>query len=208
MSYRAAFPALPVLSNGLKSHFITPSKFVAASPSVSETTQPKQTNLNGTFITDGLAALSGSLDILTVLGNDLFKQMVQRQEVTRNAQACANEMDTVIASLVHDTDLGALPDNVYLYLKNNRFTVRGKAGEQTIDEFLADKERDKLDKGQLNTIKLALESVANRTSDFVSSTQLKVQRLTQNYSVIISLMGSLQTMAYDLANRIIQSIRG
>ena len=152
--------------------------------------------------------MSSSLAWLDELASNVFGQMILRQQITRSAQGYANEIDSIVGDLALDTDTGALPDDVYHYMKDNGITLRGKKGEQTIDQFLEDKSRDKLDKGQLNTIKTALEAVANRASDTVSSSQLTVQRLTQTYSIVMNLMSTLQTMAFELASKILQAIRG
>lgn len=64
-----------------------------------------------------------------------------------------------------------------------------------------------LDQAQLNAVKGALENVANRASDFVSSSQLQLQKLMQTYNVSVSLINSLQTMLADMNKTIAQGIR-
>ncbi|WP_246029029.1 secretion protein EspA [Parashewanella tropica] len=65
----------------------------------------------------------------------------------------------------------------------------------------------KLDKGQLEAIKDALENVSNRASDFVSQAQLQLQKIMQTYNVTVSLINSMQTMLQEMNKSIAQNIR-
>ncbi len=65
----------------------------------------------------------------------------------------------------------------------------------------------KLDKGQLEAVKAALENVSNRASDFVSQSQLQLQKVMQTYNVTVSLLNSMQTMLEEMNKSIAQNVR-
>ncbi|RLV59314.1 secretion protein EspA [Parashewanella curva] len=65
----------------------------------------------------------------------------------------------------------------------------------------------KLNKGQLEAVKDALENVSNRASDFVSQSQLQLQKIMQTYNVTVSLINSMQTMLQEMNKSIAQNIR-
>jgi secreted effector protein SseB len=56
-------------------------------------------------------------------------------------------------------------------------------------------------------VKAALESVSNRASDFVSQSQLQLQKIMQTYNVTVSLLNSMQTMLAEMNKSIAQNIR-
>ncbi|NRD74529.1 secretion protein EspA [Shewanella sp. VB17] len=64
-----------------------------------------------------------------------------------------------------------------------------------------------LDKGKLQAVKAALESVSNRASDFVSQSQLQLQKIMQTYNVTVSLLNSMQTMLAEMNKSIAQNVR-
>ncbi|AQS36195.1 type III secretion system translocon protein, EspA family [Shewanella psychrophila] len=64
-----------------------------------------------------------------------------------------------------------------------------------------------LDKGKLQAVKASLESVSNRASDFVSQSQLQLQKTMQTYNVTVSLLNSMQTMLAEMNKSIAQNIR-
>ncbi|MCL1123701.1 secretion protein EspA [Shewanella surugensis] len=47
--------------------------------------------------------------------------------------------------------------------------------------------------GELKAVKAALETVSNQVSDYVSQSQLQLQKLMQTYNVTVSLINSMQT---------------
>ncbi|EBZ5939304.1 hypothetical protein EC465_17505 [Salmonella enterica subsp. enterica serovar Muenchen] len=61
--------------------------------------------------------------------------------------------------------------------------------------------------GQLTAIKGALDSTANRATDFVSTAQLQLQKQMQTYNVCVSLINSMQSMLADMNKTIAQGIR-
>ncbi|RSD30938.1 secretion protein EspA [Vibrio pectenicida] len=64
-----------------------------------------------------------------------------------------------------------------------------------------------LDQGKLKAVKAALETVSNRASDFVSQSQLQLQKIMQTYNVTVSLLNSMQTMLAEMNKSIAQNIR-
>ncbi|MFW7522861.1 secretion protein EspA [Vibrio ostreicida] len=64
-----------------------------------------------------------------------------------------------------------------------------------------------LDQGKLKAVKSALDTVSNRASDFVSQSQLQLQKLMQTYNVTVSLLNSMQTMLAEMNKSIAQNIR-
>ncbi len=64
-----------------------------------------------------------------------------------------------------------------------------------------------LDKGKLDAVKSALENESNRASDYVSQSQLQLQKLMQTYNVTVSLINSMQTMLEEMNKSIAQNIR-
>lgn len=64
-----------------------------------------------------------------------------------------------------------------------------------------------LDQGKLKAVKAALETVSNRASDFVSQSQLQLQKIIQTYNVTVSLLNSMQTMLAEMNKSIAQNIR-
>ncbi|EBY6849563.1 hypothetical protein D5952_14060 [Salmonella enterica subsp. enterica] len=61
--------------------------------------------------------------------------------------------------------------------------------------------------GELTAIKGALDSTANRATDFVSTAQLQLQKQMQTYNVCVSLINSMQSMLADMNKTIAQGIR-
>jgi secreted effector protein SseB len=66
--------------------------------------------------------------------------------------------------------------------------------------------RKALTKGQLMTIKSALDTDANANSDTVSQNQLQIQKVMQNFNVSMSMISSMQSMLKDTSLSIIQKI--
>ncbi|QBY41731.1 Secreted effector protein SseB [Arsenophonus nasoniae] len=87
-------------------------------------------------------------------------------------------------------------------MRDNGITVDG----MTIDQYLAKNGKD-LDQGKLQAVKAALETVSNRASDFVSQSQLQLQKVMQSYNVTVSLINSMQTMLAEMNKSIAQNIR-
>lgn len=139
---------------------------------------------------------------LTQSGNDLFSQMNKKSQQARDAQDQANAVESLIAKLDKPTDKQELSAQIEQFMKNNKITVDGKS----IENFLTEKNR-KLDKGDLMSIKSALESVSGRASDFNQQNQLKLQQVMQNYSTSSQLMQSVQSMLAEMTKGTAAAIR-
>ncbi len=70
-----------------------------------------------------------------------------------------------------------------------------------------DRSKIGLNKGQLSAVKSALENASNRASDFVSQSQLQLQKVMQTYNVTVSLINSMQTLLEEMNKSIAQNIR-
>ncbi len=158
-------------------------------------------------LSGGIAVLYMFMNLLSELADAKYSQMQQKADVSRQAQDMANQVDEVIANVSKDGDkaVGKLPDDVVKYMHDNGFTIDG----MTIDKYLAKNDPDGkgLDKGKLQAVKAALESVSNRASDFVSQSQLQLQKIMQTYNVTVSLLNSMQTMLAEMNKSIAQNIR-
>jgi len=65
----------------------------------------------------------------------------------------------------------------------------------------------KLDKHELEEIKGELESTATRATDFVQSSQLKLQQLMQSFNTAVAMANAVQSMNGESTKSIAQSIR-
>ncbi|WP_084637390.1 hypothetical protein [Paludibacterium yongneupense] len=158
---------------------------------------------SGQLFTSALDVLFLFMDVMSQSGNEQFAKMGVKANVTRDAQAMANEVDAVMANMIKDDATGALPDTVYKYMKDNNVLVSGK----TIDGYLTGKKMSSLNKGELKAIQSALESTSNRASDFVTQSQLLIQKVMQIYSQISNMISNMQTLMKDMMGTIISAIR-
>ncbi|AQS36196.1 type III secretion system translocon protein, EspA family [Shewanella psychrophila] len=158
-------------------------------------------------LSGGISVLYMFMNLLSELADAKYSQMQQKADVSRQAQDMANQVDEVIAEVSKGDDkaTGKLPDGVVKYMHDNGFTIDG----MTIDKYMAknDPNGKGLDKGKLQAVKASLESVSNRASDFVSQSQLQLQKIMQTYNVTVSLLNSMQTMLAEMNKSIAQNIR-
>lgn len=154
------------------------------------------------MFSNGLMTMQAIMLQLTQSGNDLFSQMNKKSQQARDAQDQANAVESLIAKLDKPTDKQELSAQIEQFMKNNKITVDGKS----IENFLTEKNR-KLDKGDLMSIKSALESVSGRASDFNQQNQLKLQQVMQNYSTSSQLMQSVQSMLAEMTKGTAAAIR-
>ncbi|WGL98725.1 secretion protein EspA [Arsenophonus sp. aPb] len=155
-------------------------------------------------LSGGIAVLYIFMSLLSDVANQKYAQMQQKADISRSAQDMANRVDEIIAEVSKKGDkaTGELPDDVVNYMRDNGITVDG----MTIDQYLAKNGKD-LDQGKLQAVKAALETVSNRASDFVSQSQLQLQKVMQSYNVTVSLINSMQTMLAEMNKSIAQNIR-
>ena len=159
-------------------------------------------------LSGGIAVLYMFMNLLGEMADAKYSQMKDKADVSREAQEKANEMDETIADCtIKSTDVNEqnakVPDDVVDYMRKNGITVDGKG----IDEYIKDNGGNPLDKGKLGAIKAALETVSGRASDFVSQSQLQLQKIMQTYNVSVSLINSMQTMLAEMNKSIAQNIR-
>ncbi len=93
---------------------------------------------------------------------------------------------------MHGTDPRYIPPGTQFYLVEPTPSDRAHIG---------------LNKGQLDAVKSALENTSNRASDFVSQSQLQLQKVMQTYNVTVSLINSMQTLLEEMNKSIAQNIR-
>ncbi|WP_415259806.1 hypothetical protein [Pseudomonas chlororaphis] len=157
---------------------------------------------NQSMFSNGLMTMQTIMLQLTQAGNDLFAQMNRKSELARDAQDQANAVESLIAKLDKPKDTQGLSPEIYHFIDRNKITIDGKS----IGTFLSEK-NGQLDKGDLMSIKSALESVSGRASDFNQQSQLKLQQVMQNYSTSSQLMQSVQSMLAEMTKGTAAAIR-
>ena len=157
-----------------------------------------------TVLSGGIAVLYMFMNLLSEMADAKYSQMQKKSEVSRTAQDMANRVDEKVAEAAKEGDKATrqLSPEVINYMRDNGFTVDGK----TIDKYLEANGKD-LDQGKLKAVKAALDTVSNRASDFVSQSQLQLQKIMQTYNVTVSLLNSMQTMLAEMNKSIAQNIR-
>lgn len=158
---------------------------------------------NQSMFSHGLMTMQAIMVQLTQSGNDLFAQMNKKSTEARDAQDQANVVESLIAKLDKPKDTLTLSPNVEKFMKDKKIMVDG----MPIDIFLSGKKDQKLDKGDLMSIKSALESVSGHASDFNQQSQLKLQQVMQNYSTSSQLMQSVQSMLAEMTKGTAAAIR-
>ncbi|MGE8357897.1 MAG: hypothetical protein ACN6N0_16025, partial [Microvirgula sp.] len=111
-----------------------------------------------------------------------------------------------IASLKKDTDKGAVANEVLGYLRENKVTLADKTGSKTVDEWLSGKNIASLDKGELNTLKAALDSLSSRASDFSAQSNLDLQKLSNTNQLLLSMATNTLAMQKNALDSIIRNI--
>lgn len=101
-------------------------------------TEYKQALQNTSLMGTAMTTMADIMLLFTELSNAKFAQMSDKTDVSRDAQDMANRVDRVIAELVEADDIGALPEDVIDYMRENNILVDGK----TIDEFMSENTRD------------------------------------------------------------------
>ncbi|MBM7070787.1 hypothetical protein JQC92_01855 [Shewanella sp. 202IG2-18] len=91
--------------------------------------------------------------------------------------------------------------------KGTILTANDGSSDSTSSKPQIDPKKYPLDKGQLDAVKSALENTSNRASDYVSQSQLQLQKIMQTYNVTVSLINSMQTMLEEMNKSIAQNIR-
>jgi len=158
----------------------------------------------------GLMTLYMFMQMISDQANGKYAAMDEASQNSREAQSHLTAVDRLIAELGAEGDnkaLGELPADVRKYIEENHLEIPGVCGYQDNGLWGWTSSENKLTQAQLNAVKGSLENVANRASDFVSSSQLQLQKLMQTYNVSVSLINSMQTMLADMNKTIAQGIR-
>lgn len=159
----------------------------------------------------GLSVLFTFMQMLSEQANSSYADMQKNSTISRDAQGHASTIDGILANVAAEGNTsatGELPADVIKYIKENHLEISGVCGYGDDGEWKWTTEgKTSYDQGQLTAIKGALDNVANRASDFISTSQLQLQKMMQTYNVCVSLINSLQTMLADMNKTIAQGIR-
>ncbi|MBJ7263177.1 MAG: secretion protein EspA [Burkholderiaceae bacterium] len=150
------------------------------------------------IMSEGISLLYKFMNLFGDLTKGKYDQMNVKADRARSSQQVANEVETVISKLSKAGDKAKLPDDVIQYLKDERIPIAtGTAASSGTD----------LDKGDLDSVKSALETDSGRCSDFVTQAQLHIQKNMQSYNVCVSLVNSMQSLLAEMLKSIAQNIR-
>lgn len=191
---------------------IKPTSVVIGSTSTSSSTQVS----SGVSLYQGDSVFSYGLNVLFMFmqtlsdqANNSYAEMQKNSTASRDAQGHASTVDGILANVAAQgkaSATGDLPDDVKKYIEDNHLEISGICGFDDTGKWAWSKDSG-YDQGQLTAIKGALDNVANRASDFISTSQLQLQKMMQTYNVCVSLINSLQTMLADMNKTIAQGIR-
>ncbi|ALP42573.1 MULTISPECIES: secretion protein EspA [Aeromonas] len=166
------------------------------------------------LMSDGISVLYKFMTLFSDLAGVKYDQMSAKADRARDSQQAANQVDSIISRLAKADDKGDLPPEVIQYLRDHHIAITaqndGKNSTSDIDSYLKSighPDGKGLDKGQLDMIKGALETDSGRCSDFVTQSQLQIQKTMQSYNVCVSLINSMQTLLAEMNKSIAQNIR-
>lgn len=159
----------------------------------------------------GLSVLFTFMQLLSEQANSRYADMEKNSTISRDAQGHASTIDGILANVAAEgkTDAtGKIPDDVIKYIEDNHLEISDVCGYDSDGKWAWKTEgKTSYNQGELTAIKGALDNVANRASDFISTSQLQLQKMMQTYNVCVSLINSLQTMLADMNKTIAQGIR-
>jgi secreted effector protein SseB len=158
----------------------------------------------------GILTMSQMMGLLYRFADQRMNEMETQMKVSENAQNMSNKMEAVIAK-INDAvkDRTTIPDDVKQYLEKNGIAVDGKS----IDDFIKDNTTTSdsgatgLDKAALMNVKTALENQSSQASNFVQTSQLRIQQVMQTYNIATQMTNSLQSMGAEMNKSIASSIR-
>jgi secreted effector protein SseB len=157
----------------------------------------------------GLSVLFAFMQLLSDQANGSYANMQENSNISRDAQQNASVVDGILANAAAKGNSNAtdyLPQDIMDYIEQNHLDISGICGYGSDGKWMW-QSSGPYDQGQLTAIKGALDNVANRASDFISTAQLQLQKMMQTYNVCVSLINSLQTMLADMNKTIAQGIR-
>ncbi|MFM5540456.1 secretion protein EspA [Aeromonas veronii] len=166
------------------------------------------------IMSEGISVLYKFMTLFSDLAQGKYDQMSAKADRARNSQQAANQVDSVMSRLAKADDKGDIPPEVIQYLRDHHISITvqndGSNSTSDIDSYLKSighPDGKNLDKGQLDVIKGALETDSGRCSDFVTQSQLQIQKTMQSYNVCVSLLNSMQTLLAEMNKSIAQNIR-
>jgi len=163
-------------------------------------------SMNSGGISSGIATLLAFMQMLNGQADIKFNEMQHKNDVTRNDQEKSNEVDEAIAeaSKGNKDARVALAGDITDFMTENHIKIDG----MTIHEYLNKHNTEEgLDKGSLTAVKSALDIDGNRATDFVSQSNLRIQKLLQTYNVTVSMVNSMQSMISQMNKSIADAIR-
>lgn len=162
----------------------------------------------------GLDIMYMYLMMLTSLGNSQFDDMAAHSDAALEAQKMSSVVNGKLIDLSLSNDAKEktkLPESVCDYLNQNQISVVGLPdGVLSYDSngnWIPITSNTNLSRGDLEAIKGSLDNEANRASDYVSQSQLQMQKVMQTYSTTVALINSTQTMLAEMNKSIAQNIR-
>ncbi|EBY6849562.1 secretion protein EspA [Salmonella enterica subsp. enterica] len=176
-----------------------------AATSASGTNQPSSKLYAGDSVFSyGLDVLFLFMGVLSDQANSQYSNMEAQSSAARKAQEHASTVDGQIADLASGKTTTLNPE-VKKYIEENKIEIDGVSSIESDGSFKWNS--TDLTAGQLTAVKGALDSTANRATDFVSTAQLQLQKQMQTYNVCVSLINSMQSMLADMNKTIAQGIR-
>lgn len=166
------------------------------------------------IMSEGISVLYKFMTLFSDLAQGKYDEMSAKADRARNSQQASNEIDSIMAQLVDAKSTGNLPPDVIQYLRDHNISItvsnNGTTSDCGIDAYLKSighADGNGLNKGQLDVIKGALDTDSGRCSDFVTQSQLQIQKTMQSYNVCVSLINSMQTLLAEMNKSIAQNIR-
>ncbi|WP_299006980.1 secretion protein EspA [uncultured Shewanella sp.] len=166
------------------------------------------------ILSQGISILYTFMNTLSSMADTAFSEMQTKSDVTNEAQKLLTYIDNAISdATTSDNGTATLDYTTYEYMYDNNIEVDGQSINEYLELYFTDKASEDvatcklLDSGQLNAIRAEIESVSNTASDYVSTSQLTIQKLMQTYNVTVSLINSMQTLIADMCKSIAQNIR-
>lgn len=152
----------------------------------------------------GVRTMSDMMGLLNVVANNLMDGIERKMKISQDAQNMSNEMEAVIAKINDPTkDTQSIPQDVIDYMTQDGITVDGKS----IMDFLGGDAGKQLNKADLMNVKNALDGQQTEASNFVQTSQLKIQQVMQTYNVATQMVNSLLSMGAEMNKAIASSIR-
>lgn len=155
------------------------------------------------ILSQGIEVLFTFMELLSNIADAKYLEMQKEANFSRDSQEMANRVNEIIAEVAKggDKKTAQIPDDVRKFMLSNNITVDLKS----IDDY--DPVGQGLNQGQLEAVRAAIKTVSDRASDFVSQSQLQIQKVMQSYNITVSLINSMQTMMAEMNKSIAQNIR-